>query len=537
VQKVFRKVNSLLNSIRQAMTVRQTINIAIVGILALVLLTAWVPTALGSLPILKLWEQQLQKPHRDIERLGNVETAPVNFEARELFTVASPTVWDRSKPGDKLPVEMRAGQVEANLNRTIEGSFLHRHKDGILTNFDPKTLQVSVVSLNDVPVIIAGDGYHSQPLKLVTVTYVDADYNGQPVAALAEQWRSIIYQNLYAALMERSPDALSLRGKLGESLLALFVTLAASLMLWLLQLPLRRRNRRLRLQQSAIASEVNLDQISAPEQDLIQLHQDFINGFERQQVLQQQRSVISFFRWLLAWGQVFIWLSGVAIALTLFPWTKEYSRQLLGAPLILLLIWFLTSWINRLGSALLHSLASAWVRFGVNADQPHRDRLRIFTILAAVKPLKTFMIYATGIVAALVYLGMPLSLVLVIGGIVSLAVLLICQDVVRDWVAGCLILWEDQYTIGDVISTEDQTGLVQRMNLRLTQLHDSQGRFISIANRSMARVVNLTRNWYRQRQESVAVRSANANPFNGADPFNGIDPFGNEPTEPTVSEG
>lgn len=478
-------------------SVRSLLNTGLVGLLAFALMTAWVPTMAGDLPILKIWEQQLQPSDDRVQRLGNIEVAPVEFDGKELFTLAAPTVWDQTNPGNQLSVELRAKQVTANLDRVIEGSFIHGKKDGILTNFDPKTLQVSVVSLNEVPVIIASDSYHSQPLKIVTVTYIDADYNGQPVDKLAEQWRSIVYQNLYESLMERSPQALSLRGKLGESGVVLMMTGAASLVLWFLQVPLRRRNRKLRLQQAAIAATVQPDPVlGSSSQGLVQFQSAFLDGFQQQMSLQRQRGVLSFFRWLLAWGQIAIWIGGLALALALFPWTRQYARQLLGTPTLLLLIWFLTGAVNRIGSFLLHLMATAWVRFGsAAADDPERDRLRIFTILSAVKPLKTFLVYFGGVVAVLVYLGMPLSLVMTVSAIVGLAVLLICQSLVKDWIMGLLILWENQYAIGDVIAIQNYTGLVERMNLRLTQLHSLSGGLVSIANGSLAQVENLTRRW------------------------------------------
>lgn len=522
----------------RALFLRFGLNIVIVGLLALVLLTAWVPTASGDLPLLKVWKQQLQQPHHRIERLGNIEIAPVTFENADLFTLASPTVWERSQPQEQLPVEVRAKQVEANLNRVIEGSFFRSNNDGILTNFDPKTLQVSVVSLNDVPVVVATDSYHSQPLKLVTVTYVDADYNGQPVAVLAEQWRSIVYQHLYAALMERSPDALSLHGKLGESLLVLVLTLGASAVLWLLQVPLKQRNRRIRLQQAAIAAQPNSDLVSS-EPTLVQLREQFLSTFQQQLALQDQRSLFGFFRWLLAWAQVAVWTIGLMLALTLFPWTKPFAQQVLSVPMGLLLIWFLTSWLNRLTSGLLRILAESRVRFSASTpDDPRRDALRIFTILSALKPVKTLLFYSAGGVFALVYLGLPLGLVLAITGIGVLTLLLVCQPFVKDWVTGCLVLWEDQYAIGDVVVIDQHAGLVERMNLRLTQLHTEAGRLISIANRSIVQVENLTRSWLQRQGEEPAVPkanlgtrltpSSNGTAFNGADPSDSSEHYANE---------
>jgi moderate conductance mechanosensitive channel len=553
VQRVLRRIGNWRPSL--TFSIRSLLNVALVGLLATTLLTAWMPTAVGTSPLLKLWQQQLQQPSRKVQRLGNVEAAPVYFEGRPLLTLASPTVWDRTEVGSQIPVEVRAKQVESNLERVIEGSFIHGKRDGILTNFDPKTLQVSVASLNDVPVIIAGDSYHTQPQKLVTVTYIDADYSGQAAQALAEQWRSLIYQNLYAALMDRSPDALSPRGKLGESLLVLVLTVAASLVIWLLQWPLYRQNRQLRLQQAALAAEILPDRDEAPlssrsqanrEQELMDLQTAFVETFEQRQQIQRQRNDAGFCRWLLAWVQVAIWLIGLSTAFTLFPWTKQYVPHILGTPTALLLIWFVTGWVNQLAGSLLSGLAHTWIKFSTSPTlAPQRDSLRVFTLLTALKPLKTGLIYSTGGVAALVYLGLPLSLVLTIAAIVGLALLLICQGFIKDWMAGLLILAEDQYAVGDVIRTKNYTGLVERMNPRLTQLWDVEGRLISLANSSIAQVENLTRSWLQRQQRDSGPNSrtnrlvvTSSNPFsgvNGADPFNGVDPFGSDSNEPTVN--
>jgi small conductance mechanosensitive channel len=456
------------------------------------------------MPLLTLWQQQLQQVDRRVERLGNLETTPIWFEGQPLFTIASPTVWDRSQPGSQLPVELRANQIEDNLNRVVEGSFIPGSRDGILTNFDPKTLQVSIVSLSEVPVVVAGDAYHTQPLKLITVTHIDADYNGQPIAALAEQWRSIIYQNLYAALMERSPDALSLQGRLGESLVVLAVMLAASLVLWLLQAPLKRRNRSLRRQQATIVAE------TAPTGDFAddpsawaQFQDHFLARFQQQAQLQQQRHLLAGFRWVLSWAQVAVWIAGLSTALILFPWTKPLGWWLLGMPTTLLFIWFLTSWGNRLARDFLQGTTTLWVKFGVAATpEAERDSLRVYSLLSLLLPIKTLLITTIGIVAMLVYLGMPFSLVLTIVGVIALILLLIGQNFMRDWMAGLFILWEDQYAIGDVVAIDHQTGLVERMTLRLTQLRNLEGHWISIANGRISQAVNLSQRWRRERQKA-----------------------------------
>jgi small conductance mechanosensitive channel len=181
-------------------------------------------------------------------------------------------------------------------------------------------------------------------------------------------------------------------------------------------------------------------------------------------------------------------------------------------------------------------MAMIWVKFGtVAADYPQRDKLRIFTIMSIIKPLKTLLVYTIGIVVALVYLGIPLSLVLSIIGITGLALMLVCHPFVKDWIMGGLILWEDQYVVGDVIANGKYTGLVEKMSLRLTQLHTLEGRLVSIANGSITQVENLTRGWLHQdRQETVLPKK----PLGAPTLLNGNSrSFGStSSSEPTVSE-
>jgi small conductance mechanosensitive channel len=74
------------------------------------------------------------------------------------------------------------------------------------------------------------------------------------------------------------------------------------------------------------------------------------------------------------------------------------------------------------------------------------------------------------------------------------------QNLVKDLITGFLILWEDQFAIGDTITIQNTngylvTGLVENMNLRITQLRDLSGRLIVIPNSTITQVQNMTRSW------------------------------------------
>lgn len=99
-----------------------------------------------------------------------------------------------------------------------------------------------------------------------------------------------------------------------------------------------------------------------------------------------------------------------------------------------------------------------------------RRRIRVSIIAEAVKGLVTVLIILTAFLAALSALGLPTASVVAIGSLAGLAITFGSQNLVKDLVNGFFILAEDQYAIGDVINVGKAAGLVENLNMRVTQL-------------------------------------------------------------------
>ncbi|MCT6891278.1 MAG: mechanosensitive ion channel family protein, partial [Lactobacillus sp.] len=65
------------------------------------------------------------------------------------------------------------------------------------------------------------------------------------------------------------------------------------------------------------------------------------------------------------------------------------------------------------------------------------------------------------------------------------------QGFVSDLVNGFFILSEDQFDVGDIVSINNQTGVVVQLGLRTTRLKGSDGSLIYIPNRNISIVQNL----------------------------------------------
>ncbi len=78
--------------------------------------------------------------------------------------------------------------------------------------------------------------------------------------------------------------------------------------------------------------------------------------------------------------------------------------------------------------------------------------------------------------------GIPMTPFLAVGTTVGVAVGFGAQDVVRDIIAGFLILVEDQYSVGDVVSIAGVGGTVEAIRFRTTILRDLDGNVHHVPN-------------------------------------------------------
>ena len=86
-------------------------------------------------------------------------------------------------------------------------------------------------------------------------------------------------------------------------------------------------------------------------------------------------------------------------------------------------------------------------------------------------------------------------------GVVGIAVGFGAQSLVRDYFNGWLILLENQFSIGDVVSIAGVTGTVEDLTLRRTTLRDLDGVVHNVPNGEIKVASNRTRTWARINQD------------------------------------
>lgn len=438
-----------------------------------------------------------------VEHLGNIEVAPIKLDGQILFKVASPTVLNGDNQVNQIPVEVRADRIEENLNRIIGNNAIRLSSSyGIemSTAYDPETLRVYVATLNNTTTVFARDNAHPLPFPLLTVTQSDAEYWGMPIEQVASLMQEKVEQHLHQALEERTTIHLSLQ--VFKAVLITLGILTGSVVLWLLGKLLRKRDKRLKAKQANAVEEASplssqtLDENDPALQRLNALHKQ-----KYQSALERQHSLISLLNWFLIWAYIILWIVGILIILSLFPWTKPLVWIILSLPIKLLGICFVIGLTNLLIDALLNVLEKAWNGYQtIGSEDEQRKSLRLTTAINVLKDSKMVAIYLIAFIWGISVLGAPIISILAASGLLVVALSFSFQGLVKDILTGFLILWEDQFAIGDTIAIQNisghlESGLVENMNLRITQLRDLKGQLITIPNSTITQVQNMTRSW------------------------------------------
>ena len=81
--------------------------------------------------------------------------------------------------------------------------------------------------------------------------------------------------------------------------------------------------------------------------------------------------------------------------------------------------------------------------------------------------------------------------------VLGVAVAFGAQNLMRDYFTGFLILLENQFELGDLVTIAGVTGNVESVNMRVTVLRDLEGRVHFIPNGEIKAVTNRTYHWGR----------------------------------------
>ena len=126
-----------------------------------------------------------------------------------------------------------------------------------------------------------------------------------------------------------------------------------------------------------------------------------------------------------------------------------------------------------------------------------RRMQRARTMGDLLKSIITGVVVAVVITMMLAELDYQIGPILASAGIVGVALGFGAQNLVKDFLAGIFMIFEDQLGVGDVVDLGEASGTVEAVSLRVTRLRDVNGTVWYVRNGEILRVGNQSQNWAR----------------------------------------
>ncbi|MGD1906627.1 MAG: mechanosensitive ion channel family protein [Leptolyngbyaceae cyanobacterium] len=310
--------------------------------------------------------------------------------------------------------------------------------------------------------------------RLMSVTHFEADPKGVDVPTTAELLVEQIDSGLRRSYRERQPDYLLAQAGLAVGTLVLLL-----IGVW----GLRRWEKALRQGKQALHKALQ-DQTHTLSALLDERRQWNVNEAQLR------------FSQLVQAG---VWFTGALLVFSRFPYTRIITVQTIAGlriPLRLLIVGLGVYVAVRLSFALINRLTALLIKnYELTPEVNRRTQLRVQTISRVSRGIVTLAFLGVGFMAALTAVGVNIAPLLAGAGIIGVALSLPAQSLIKDAINGFFIILEDQYAVGDVITVHEIRGLVENINLRITQIRDEEGRLVTIPNSEIGLIANHSSHW------------------------------------------
>ncbi len=182
-----------------------------------------------------------------------------------------------------------------------------------------------------------------------------------------------------------------------------------------------------------------------------------------------------------------------AYALTKDEQLADIAGWLIGKPLAILVLVV----VAVLGRWLLFRVIDRAVSGITATPLSERRALRARTMGSLLKSIGTGVIVAIVLMMVIAELGYPVAPLLASAGILGVAIGFGAQSLVKDFLSGIFMIFEDQYGVGDVVDLGEANGTIEAVGLRVTRLRDVNGTVWYVRNGEILRVGNMSQNWAR----------------------------------------
>lgn len=165
-------------------------------------------------------------------------------------------------------------------------------------------------------------------------------------------------------------------------------------------------------------------------------------------------------------------------------------------PAILIAVWYCADVAIKKLTERFYMAAAERIRHRLPGAAAQREALQRALTLYHLTTQALRAVAATVMVLLLLdMIGIDMRPIIAGVGVVGLALSLAAQNIIRDYITGFIILFEDQFNVGDFISAGGFSGTVEAFSLRSTRLRDISGALIIIPNSTILSVQNYNKVW------------------------------------------
>jgi len=121
-----------------------------------------------------------------------------------------------------------------------------------------------------------------------------------------------------------------------------------------------------------------------------------------------------------------------------------------------------------------------------------RRRQRAETMASVLRSIASFAIFSIVAIMVIGQLGYNVAPLIASAGLVGVALGFGAQSLVKDFLSGIFMFFEDQFGVGDTIIIGETTGVVEVLALRITRLRGEDGTTWYVRNGEILRVGNIS---------------------------------------------
>ena len=151
---------------------------------------------------------------------------------------------------------------------------------------------------------------------------------------------------------------------------------------------------------------------------------------------------------------------------------------------------------DRISRAVAGGRIAAAFNLGEDAGYTRRVQ-RAQTMGSLLKSIVSGVVVVVIALMLIAELGYDIAPLIASAGIIGVALGFGSQALVKDFLSGIFMIFEDQYGVGDEVDLGEASGTVEAVSLRVTRLRDVNGTVWYVRNGEIVRVGNMSQNWAR----------------------------------------